>query len=442
MSSPTTRTIWDIAWPIMLSLVAQNIVNVTDTAFLGRVGEIELGASAIGGLLYTTIFMVAFGFTTGVQILVARRNGEKNYLAIGRIFDNSFYFLGITSLVITFVVILFGPALLKPFMASEAVFNASSTYLVYRVPGLFFAASGLLFRSFYTGIAFTKYLSISSAIMAGVNVVLDYAMIFGHWGFPQMGIQGAAIASAISEVCALLFFIIITWHNTRLKQYVLFKWVKPDFEIIKSTLGISVFVMFQYVLSLGSWFVFFMLIEKMGERSLAVSNIIRSLYLMLMIPGWALCSVTNTLVSNALGEGKPDHVIPIIRKILKFSLVAMAITVSVAALLPREAIAIYTSDASLIEATVPSYYIILAATFLFMTMSILFNGVLGTANTKFALGIEVITLVFYLTSAWLFAVKLHLQIEYVWTAEFVYSSSIGILSYWYLKKGNWRSKVV
>jgi len=442
MSSPTTRTIWDIAWPIMLSLVAQNVVNVTDTAFLGRVGEIELGASAIGGLLYTTLFMVAFGFTTGVQILVARRNGEKNYLAIGRIFDNSFYFLGITSLVITSVVILFGPALLKPFMASEAVFNASSTYLVYRVPGLFFAASGLLFRSFYTGIAFTKYLSISSAIMAGVNVVLDYAMIFGHWGFPQMGIQGAAIASAISEVCALLFFIIITWHNTRLKQYVLFKWIKPDFEIIKSTLGISVFVMFQYVLSLGSWFVFFMLIEKMGERSLAVSNIIRSLYLMLMIPGWALCSVTNTLVSNALGEGKPDHVIPIIRKILKFSLVAMAITVSVAALLPREAIAIYTNDASLIEATVPSYYIILAATFLFMAMSILFNGVLGTANTKFALGIEVITLVFYLTSAWLFAVKLHLQIEYVWTAEFVYSSSIGILSYWYLKKGNWRSKVV
>ena len=442
MSSPTTRTIWDIAWPIMLSLVAQNVVNVTDTAFLGRVGEIELGASAIGGLLYTTIFMVAFGFTTGVQILVARRNGEKNYLAIGRIFDNSFYFLGITSLVITSVVILFGPALLKPFMASEAVFNASSTYLVYRVPGLFFAASGLLFRSFYTGIAFTKYLSISSAIMAGVNVVLDYAMIFGHWGFPQMGIQGAAIASAISEVCALLFFIIITWHNTRLKQYVLFKWIKPDFEIIKSTLGISVFVMFQYVLSLGSWFVFFMLIEKMGERSLAVSNIIRSLYLMLMIPGWALCSVTNTLVSNALGEGEPDHVIPIIRKIQKFSLVAMAITVSVAALLPREAIAIYTNDTSLIEATVPSYYIILGATFLFMAMSILFNGVLGTANTKFALGIEVITLIFYITTAWLFAVKLHLQIEYVWTAEFVYSSSIGILSYWYLKKGNWRSKVV
>jgi putative MATE family efflux protein len=442
MSSPSTRSIWDIAWPIMLSLLAQNVVNVTDTAFLGRVGEIELGASAIGGLLYTTLFMVSFGFTTGVQILVARRNGEKNYLAIGRIFDNSFYFLGLTSLIITLIVIFFGPSLLKPHMASQAVFEASSTFLVYRIPGLFFASAGFLFRSFYTGIAFTKYLSISSAIMAGVNVVLDYAMIFGHWGFPQMGIQGAAIASAISEVCALLFFIFITWHNTRLKQFDLFKLVKPDFGIIKSTLGISVFVMVQYVFSLGAWFVFFMFIEKMGERPLAVSNIIRSLYLMLMIPGWALCSVTSTLVSNALGEGKPQRVIPIIKKIMKFSIVAMAVTVSVAAIFPREAISIYTNNATLIEATVPSFYIILAASFIFMTMSILFNGVLGTANTKFALGIELITLIFYLTSAWLLAVKLHLRIEYVWTAEFVYSSSIGILSYWYLKKGNWRNKVV
>jgi len=442
MSLPSSRRIWDIAWPIMLSLIAQNIVNVTDTSFLGRVGEIELGASAIGGLLYTTLFMVAFGFATGVQILIARRHGEKNYLAIGRIFDNSFYFLGITSLVITFVVISFGPALLKPFIASEAVYKASSTFLSYRVLGLFFASAGLLFRSFYTGITFTKYLSISSAIMAGVNIILDYALIFGHWGFPRLSIQGAGIASSISEVCALLFFIIITWRNSRLKQYVIFKLVKPDFEIIKNILGISIFVMFQYVLSLGSWFVFFMFIEKMGERPLAVSNIIRSLYLMLMIPGWALCSVTSTLVSNSLGEGKPNFVIPIIKKILKFSVAAMTVTVFLAALIPRQAISIYTNDVSLIAATVPSYYIILAATFIFMAMSILFNGVLGTANTKFALGIEVITLTFYLASAWLFAVRLHLRIEYVWTAEFVYSSSIGILSYWYLKKGNWRSKVV
>ena len=442
MSVPSSRVIWDIAWPIMLVLAAQSVVNLTDSAFLGRIGEVELGASAIGGLLYATLFMVGFGFSTGVQILISRRNGEKNYTAIGRIFDNSFYFLGITSLVITAIVYFYGPSLLKPFMASQAVFEASSTFLIYRVFGLFFASAGLIFRSFYTGIAFTRYLSISSSLMAGINVVLAYVMIFGHWGFPPMGIKGAAIASVISEVCALLFFILITRRNKRFKQYILFRWIKPDLVIIKSTLSISGFVMLQYVLSLGSWFVFFMFIEKMGERSLAVSNIIRSLYILLMIPGWALCSVVSTLVSNSLGEGKPYLVMPIIYKIIKFSIVSMAVAILLAAFSPRKVISLFTNNMELIEATVPSYYIVLGALFLFAIMSIFFNGVLGTANTNYAFGIEVITLAVYLAFAWMIAIKLHMKIEYVWTSEYIYSILTGFLSYWYLRKGNWRGKII
>lgn len=442
MSIPSSRVIWDIAWPIMLSLAAQSVVNITDTAFLGRVGEVELGASAIGGLLYTTFYMVGFGFSTGVQILISRRNGEKNYLAIGRIVDNSFYFLGLTSLLISSVVYFFGPAMLRPFMSSEAVFEASTKFLSFRILGLIFASSGLIFRSFYTGIAYTRYLSISSAIMAGINVILAWLLIFGYWGLPRLGIQGAAIASVIAELCALLFLIFVTRRNSRFKQYALLRWVKPDLEIIKNTLGISGFVMLQYVLSLGSWFLFFMFIEKMGERSLAVSNIIRSIYLMLMIPGWALCSVVSTLVSRSLGEGKPGLVIPIIKKVAGFSLVAMLITVGVALISPRGVISLFTNSGSLAEATLPSYYIILAALFILGIMSILFNGVLGTANTKFALGIEMVTIIVYLAVAWLIAVKLQMNIEYVWTCEFIYSILTGVLSFWYLKKGKWQGKVI
>lgn len=441
-TTPSVRTIWDIAWPIMLSLAAQNVVNVTDTAFLGHLGEVELGASAIGGLLYVTLYMVGFGFTIGVQILVARRFGERNYSAIGRIFDNSFYFIGITSLMISGLVILFGPSVLRHFMSSDTIWKASSTFLVYRILGLFFASGGLLFRAFYTGITFTKYLSISSAIMAVVNVLLDYVLIFGHWGFPKLGIAGAGIASTIAEASALIYFIIVTWKNTKVKDFDLFRWMRPQVKIIKNTLGVSVFVMMQMVLSLGCWFIFFLFIEKMGERPLAVSNIIRSLYLLLMIPGWALCSVTNTLVSNALGEGSPDSVMPIVKKMVRFSAVSMFIVLSLAALVPRYAISIYTKDASLVEATVPSYYIICVALFLFALVSILFNGVLGTANTNVSFAIEASTLTAYLVYAWYVAVHLHLRIELVWTSEFVYSIILGNLSYWYLKKGRWRLKVV
>ena len=442
MTTPSNREIWQIAGPIMLSLLAQNIVGVTDTAFLGRVGEVELGASAIGGVFYLILYMIGFGFTTGVQILVARRYGEKKYTAIGRIFDNSFYFVGATSLLVTATIFFFGPVFLRLVLSSEAICEASSVFLKFRVLGLFFASSALLFRSFYTGISFTKYLSISAAIMAVFNIILDYLLIFGHLGFSKMGIQGAAIASSISEGIALLFFVWITWENHRLKRYQLFRLVKPDFAIIKKTLNTSIFVMIQFVLSFGSWFVFFMIVEKMGERPLAVSNIIRSLYIFLMIPGWALGSVTSTLVSGALGEGRPDRVMPIIMKIVKFSFFSLLAIILVALLFPHGAIMVYTNNPELVEATVPSYYIILGALFVFSVMSIFFSGVLGTANTKTTLLIEAITLSAYLGFTWLIAVHLKLAIEWVWMAEYVYFLLIGTLSFWYLKKGDWREKVV
>ena len=75
----TNKQIWNVSYPIFLSLLAQNVINVTDTAFLGRVGEVELGASAMGGLYYICAFTIAFGFSTGSQIIMARRNGERNY---------------------------------------------------------------------------------------------------------------------------------------------------------------------------------------------------------------------------------------------------------------------------------------------------------------------------------------------------------------------------
>lgn len=426
----------------MISLVAQNIVNVTDTAFLGHVGAVELGASAIGGLFYVTIFMVAYGFTTGVQILIARRHGEKDYPAIGSIFDNSFYFLGAATILITALIVLFGANLLKPFIASAAIFQASTIYLKYRIFGLFFASSALLFRSFYTGIAFTKYISISAAIMAGINVILDYGMIFGKLGFPEMGIAGAGLASSISEACALLFFFAITGRKAHLAKYKLFSFVKPDLSIIKSTLDLSLYIMIQFVLSHAVWFGFFLLIEKMGETSLAISNIIRSIYMLLMIPAWAMSSATSSIVSNAIGAGFPNQVIPIVKKILVFSMGIMLTIAVLAAFIPYFMISIYTNDVLLQSASVDSYYIILGAVFLFSATIVLFNGVLGTGNTRSGLAIEVITLSLYLVFAWFLAIKLHVPIEMVWLCEYMYAIVLGSLSWIYLRKGKWEGRVI
>lgn len=96
----THKQIWLIAYPILISLLMEQMIGITDTAFLGRVGEVELGASAIAGVYYLAIFMIGFGFTIGSQILIARRNGEEQYQAIGNIFYQGIYFLMAMSAVV------------------------------------------------------------------------------------------------------------------------------------------------------------------------------------------------------------------------------------------------------------------------------------------------------------------------------------------------------
>jgi len=439
---PTYRRIWEISLPIILSLVAQNIVNVTDTAFLGRVGEVELGASAIAGLFYISLFMLGFGFGIGGQILIARRNGERNYAEIGKITDNSLYFLMGMGLFLFLIIKFFSPAMLRPMIASDAVYQASTEFLQYRIYGIFFAFGNVLLRAFYIGTTSTRVLTYNALIMAGTNVVLDYGLIFGNFGLPEMGIKGAAIASSISEAVSAIFFFTYTFRMVDLKKYNLFRFDDFDWQVVRKTLDISIFVMLQYFISLAAWFIFFMIIEKMGERPLAISNIIRSAYIVLMIPVFAFGSTASSLVSNVIGQGRPDQVIPVIKKVALLNFMLVGGVVVISAIIPSFLISVYTSNTELVRQTVPSFYVVMSALLLFSFSSILFNGVSGTANTATALTIEVITIGIYLIVAWVLAVHLKLSIELVWTSEYVYFLMLGLLSYFYLRSGKWRKKRV
>ncbi|MBN2237486.1 MAG: MATE family efflux transporter, partial [Bacteroidales bacterium] len=264
---PSYRKIWDVSYPIILSLLAQNLINVIDTAFLGRVGEVELGASAIAGLFYISVFMLGFGFSTGTQIMIARRNGEKKYAQVGSIFDQSAYFFLLLGMIIFLFIFFWGAPILKLIVSSNRIFEASADYLHVRVWGIFFAFGNLAFRALLVGVTKTKALGYSALIMAITNIIFDYLLIFGEFGFPEMGISGAALASVIAEAVSFLFFIFYVRFTLNIHTFELFRFPKVNWTIIRSTLSISIYIMLQYFISVATWFSFFAIIEQMGERS-------------------------------------------------------------------------------------------------------------------------------------------------------------------------------
>ncbi len=440
LSMYTNKQIWNVSSPIFLSLLAQTIIGVTDTAFLGRVGEVELGASTMGSLFYICVFTIAFGFSTGSQIIIARRNGEQRYKDVGPVMiQGSFFLLIIAVFVFSFSKFM-APGIMRLLVSSDKIFDSTMAFLNWRIYGFFFAFVNVMFRAFYIGITRTRVLIIGAIIMALVNVILAYTLIFGHFGFPEMGIEGAAIASVIAEASSVLFFILYTYIKVDFKKYGLNRFRYFDIHLLTRVLSISSFTMMQYFLSMATWFVFFVAVERLGQRELAVANIVRSIYVVMLIPVNALSTTTNTLVSNTIGAGGVSQVMQIMNKIAKLSFMIVFSIVALAALFPEAILSVYTNEVALIKESVNSVYIISIAMLVASVSNVYFNGISGTGNTRSALMLEIITLIFYTGYIFLVAVYFKAPIEICFSIEILYYVLLLIGSFIYLKKANWQSK--
>ena len=441
-SLPSYKKIWDVSWPLMLGLLAENFVGVIDTAFLGHVGELELAASAIAGTFYVILFVVGMGFGTGTQIIIARRNGEKKYDKIGGIFENSLYFIWVFSAVVIIISFLFSKKMLGFMLNSEDILNASMRYLNIRVFTLFFSLGCVIMRSFFVGIQLTKYIGFGAFIIAGTNFILDYLLIFGKLGLPQMGIEGAALASVLAEVAGFAYFIYIMAKKIDLGKYNLFTFRKPQLQIISQTMNLSIFTMLQNLISLSTWFLFFVIIEKTGEKNLAASNIIRSYYILAICPLWAYGSAVSTLVSNAIGAKQQRYVFRIIRKVIVFGLITSIVAFIPALVSAKGIISLYTDNVELINLGFRALYVVGVANILSSASWIIFSAISATGNTMIALFIESFTLMCYLFSVYFFTSKFPNRLEIIWCSENAYQILLGMLSIMYLRTMHWTRKKI
>jgi putative MATE family efflux protein len=439
---PSYKKIWGISMPLLIGLLAENIVIAVDTAFLGHVGKTELAASAIAGTFYVVLFVVGMGFGTGTQILIGRRNGEKRFDKIGGIFENSLYFVWLFSAVVVVLSLIFARDILSYVLKSDAILDACIQFLNVRVFSLFFALGCVIMRSFLVGIQHVKYIVSAAFVVAITNFVLDYLLIFGKFGFPQMGLQGAALASVIAESAGFVYFIVIIAIKIDINKYDILKFRLPQLDVALQTMKLSVFTMLQNFLAVSVWFLFFVIIEKTSEQNLAASNIIRSYYILALTPIWAYASAANTLISNAIGAGQSNYVYQIIRRVSVFSLITTVIAVVPILISAKGIMFLYTDDVELIEIGFKSLYVIGIAAILHSIVWIIFSAVSATGNTMIALFLETISIAAYFVAIYTLAANYPTRIEYIWSSEIVYQLFIGALSILYLRTNHWVKKEI
>ncbi len=434
------RQIWKISAPIMLGSAAQNVIALSDAVLLYHKGEVEFAAMGFVGVFYITIAAIGFAFSRGGQIMIARRMGEGKQDAVGHTFHTMLLFEGMLALMM-WAFMRFGSAWFFQFFLehSPKVYEKSLEYIHYRSYGVFFSYGGVALIALYTGIARPGIILVSTLLLAVVNLLLNFMLIFGKFGLPEMGIGGSGLASSIAEGITFVVFLIYMIFDKKNRDQHIFKVPRLDWPMTKQQLRIALPVVAQAAVGQGSWVFFFGMVENLGERALAISNLARTVYLLLSIPLWGFSTGVNTLISNLIGQKRHAEVLGAAWKTGKLCwFVTMILAVPIL-VFPEELLypLLGKDDMSLITETQPIFFFLLCL-LSFATFGVVFmNALSGTGATWFGLKLQALCITLYLGYIYWVTNFTQLGLIWVWAAEVLYWIPMITLVLVYLRSEKW-----
>lgn len=436
------RQILSMALPISLAMLVPQINFITNNVFLGGLGEQELASAGITGVFYLIFAVIGNGLNNGLQSLIARRAGQNLPKEIGKIFFHGVWVaLGIAGLGIL-VTYTFAPLILRSTIHNAEVAEQVINFLLIRIWGLPFLYLYVMRNALLVGTNQTRFLVWGTLSEAAVNIFLDYGLIYGHFGLPEMGFNGAAYASIIAEATGLIVIYAVIHLKGIHKSFSFFEEITWDAGITKLILIQSAPLIAQYAISIITWEYFYILVEHHGERALAISNTMRNIFGLFGIFCWAFASTTNTMVSNIIGQGKSEEVLPLIRRVVKLSVGISLVLFLLLNLFPVLFLSFYgQGDAFIIEA-IPVLRIVSVALLMMSFGTIWLNAVTGTGNTNINLAIETVTIIIYSVYVYLVLEFWNLPITWGWISEWVYWMSMFGMAFLYMRSGKWRGRQI
>jgi MATE family multidrug resistance protein len=436
------RQILNMALPISLAMLVPQINFITNNIFLGGLGEQELASAGITGVYYLIFAVIGNGLNNGLQALISRRAGQNLPKEIGKLFFHGIWIaLGIATIGILITHTL-APVVLRTVIHNPTTARQVVAFLMIRIWGLPFLYLYVMRNALLVGTNQTRLLVWGTLAEALTNILLDYGLIYGHFGLPELGFNGAAYASILAEAVGLLVIYIVVHRSGLYKSFELFKNIRWEGAVTKLILVQSSPLIAQYAISILSWEYFYILIEHHGERALAISNTMRNIFGLFGIFCWAFASTTNSMVSNIIGQGKSEEVLPLIRRIAKVSLLCASTIFILLNLWPRLFLAFYGQGDAFIHDAIPVLRIVSVALLLMAVGAIWLNAVTGTGNTKVNLVIESITITLYCIYIFFVLEYWNLPIAWGWASEWVYWVSMFSMAFIYMQSGKWKGKKI
>ncbi|MBP6023037.1 MATE family efflux transporter [Ferruginibacter sp.] len=436
----TNTQILSIAMPITLAILIPQLNMLTNSIFLGKYDTEALGNAGITGVYYLIFAVAGHGLNNAMQSVFSRHAGSGDTGAFKVILTQGIRICIQLSLIGILFTWFIAPFILQP-VAAENAYPQEISFLRIRVWGLPFLYLFQMGNAFLVASLNSKYLMIGFICEALVNILLDYVFIYGHFGFPEMGFNGAAVASVIAEAVGFIVVFAVLYKTGLKKKYNLLKDFAYDKIISKAIIKVSAPLVAQYVISVTTWLIFFFLIEARGNTmDKAISNVMRNVFGLAGVFVWAFASTTNVVVSNLMGQKREDKIILAINKIMLLSIGFCSVMVVLLNLFPGIFFSLFGKDDAFVTAGIPVARVVSVGMLFMSVANIWLNGVTGTGKTKMNLIIEIVAITTYLIYSWIF-MKVHfISLAMAWSNEVVYWSTIFIMAFVFLKSGKWKTK--
>jgi MATE family multidrug resistance protein len=302
LTTERIKTISKLALPVAMALSTNLVMSLIDLAMVGKLGNHAIAAAGLASFSYTLVLSLVAGIAPAVQGMVARRRGEGSTAPKCLPLNGGLMLAVIIGVPMTALCLWLSPHFFRLISTDPEVTKIGVPFL--RILYLSIIVSGMhrAFQGFWHGMERPKvYMSIV-LFMVGLNIAVNYVLIFGHFGAPALGARGAAIATLLSLIVGVVinFVLMFLWY-----RHEGFLTAKPEMAMVMRVVKVGMPPTMQQFFFSAGYVVYLRLVGQVGTAELAAANVLVRISLVLLILATALGIASATLVSRTLGEG--DH---------------------------------------------------------------------------------------------------------------------------------------
>jgi len=428
-----------LAYPAVLQTMSDTAMHVVDAAMVGRLGVVELGAVGLGGIWLWTMLVFFVGTATGVQTFTAQTFGSRDLRACGRWAWQGLYVLALPALVWTGILALTFAPLMHFLGASPHMSELATAYAHGRLYGAPAIIGSVVLASFFRGLGDTRTPLVVTVVANLLNAALAYALVFGQFGFPAWGVQGAGIATAVAE---WTFFgvMLAALLRRRMRDRFRTRPVAPEWTAMRRLVRTSAPIGGQWFLDMISFALFSTVIARMGESQMAASQAMLQLLSLSFMQAYGISIASGALVGRFVGARDLEAAERSHRSALKLGLTLAAVVAVLFVAVPDALLSLFTADPTVLALGRP----LLALGALFQVVDavgIIAGGSLrGSGDTRWPFAMQAsLAWVLRLPLVYVLAVYLGGGVVGAWFGELGY---VAVLSAaWLLRwrAGNWRA---